>query len=66
MISAIPAVKCPLGHTEIAFSEHTCYKTFFSENTNTPGNQLAADFIDHSSTKGKHVLIIAINVQAYI
>ena len=62
MISDIPAVTCPLGHTEIAFSEHTCYETFFPENTNTPANQLVADFIDQHSTKGKNVLIIAINV----
>ncbi len=62
MISDIPGATFPLGQTEIAFSEHTCYETFFPENTNTPANQLVADFIDQLSTKGKNVLIIGINV----
>ena len=62
MISAIPALKCPLGHTEITFSQHTCNETFFPENTNTPANQLVVVFIDKYSIKGKNVLIIAINV----
>ncbi len=60
-IIAIPGVKCPLGHTEIAFSEHTYYETFFPENPNTPANQAVAVFIDHNSREFKNVLVIAIN-----
>ena len=61
MISAIPAVKCPLGHTEISFSQHTGKETFFSENTNIPANQLVVVFIDQNTIEAKNVLIIATN-----
>ena len=66
MINAIPAVKCPLGHTEIAFSEHTCYETIFPEITNTPANESVAVFIGHNSKEVKNVLEIAINVKAFV
>ncbi len=62
---AIPAVKSPLGHTEIAFSEHSFYETIFPENINTPANHLVAVFIDHYSVLAKNVLVLAIKVKAY-
>ncbi len=48
-IVAVQASKCPLGHTEISSSEHTCYETIFPEITNTPANQPIAVFIGHNS-----------------
>ncbi len=65
-IVAIQAAKCPLGHTEIAFSEHTYYKTIFPEIINTHANQPIAVFIGHNSKEVRNVLEIAINAKAFV